>query len=167
MAQWERAGPITQRSVDRNYSLLKPFSLFTTLGWWKVIACLENVFSLQNLSFILPLDHAESQNFDFNILHEISWSHLRQTLFLCQKLMCTDFTTILRPASGVLLQWRNRLARRTYKQYLPKRCGGCEFEPHLEHVFSSKYLSKSPWMIPSPHPVATVYVWQQFPCRIS
>ena len=99
-----------------------------------------------------------------------TWNQLKSLAsdtFLCQKLMCTDFTTILRPASGVLLQWRNRLARRTYKQYLPKRCGGCEFEPHLEHVFSSKYLSKSPWMILSPHPVATVYVWQQFPCRIS
>ena len=45
--------------------------------------------------------------------------------------------TLLTPISGVVLQWRNRLARRTYKQYLPsKRCGGCEFEPHLEHVFS-------------------------------
>ena len=48
-----------------------------------------------------------------------------------------SFTTVLRPTSGVLLQWRNRLARRTYKQYLPKRCGGCEFEPHLEHVIFS------------------------------
>ena len=45
--------------------------------------------------------------------------------------------SLLTPISGVVLQWRNRLARRTYKQYLPsKRCGGCEFEPHLEHVFS-------------------------------
>ena len=25
MAQWKRAGPITQRSVDRNYALLNPF----------------------------------------------------------------------------------------------------------------------------------------------
>ena len=40
-----------------------------------------------------------------------------------------------------LPQWRNRLARRTYKQYLPvfytgrrhEPCGGCEFEPHLGH----------------------------------
>ena len=45
--------------------------------------------------------------------------------------------TVLRTRFGVVLQWRNRLARRTYKQYLPsKRCGGCEFEPHLEHAFS-------------------------------
>ena len=33
-------------------------------------------------------------------------------------------------------QWHNRLARRTYIQYLPRvsrdeACGGCEFEPHL------------------------------------
>ena len=42
--------------------------------------------------------------------------------------------TVLRTRFGVVLQWRNRLARRTYKQYLPsKRCGGCEFEPHREH----------------------------------
>ena len=166
MAQWERAGPITQRSVDRNYSLLKPFSLFSTLGWWKIIVCLENMFSLQNLSFFLPFDCAESQNFDFNILQKISLA-LASDTFCAKNLSCIDFTTILRPASGVLLQWRNRLARRTYKQYLPKRCGGCEFEPHLEHVFSPKYLSKSPWIILSPHPVAAVYVWQQIPCRIS
>ena len=41
----------------------------------------------------------------------------------------------------VELQWHNRLARRTYRQYLPRAghgrelCGGCEFEPHLEQVF--------------------------------
>ena len=43
--------------------------------------------------------------------------------------------TLLTPISGVVLQWRNRLARRTYKQYkvaFCKQCGGCEFEPHLE-----------------------------------
>ena len=28
VAQWERAGPITQRSVDRNYALLRDFGLF-------------------------------------------------------------------------------------------------------------------------------------------
>ena len=33
VAQWKRAGPITQRSVDRNYALLKPnsFLLFCSL----------------------------------------------------------------------------------------------------------------------------------------
>ena len=42
-----------------------------------------------------------------------------------------------------LPQWRNRLARRTYKQYLPvsytgrrhEPCGGCEFDPHLGQAF--------------------------------
>ena len=29
------------------------------------------------------------------------------------------------------LQWRNRLAHGTYRQYIEK-CRGCEFEPHLE-----------------------------------
>ena len=29
MAQWKRAGPITQRSVDRNYALLNFFGLMT------------------------------------------------------------------------------------------------------------------------------------------
>ena len=37
-----------------------------------------------------------------------------------------------------VLQWRNRLAGRTYKQYhaflRDERCGGCEFDPHLEQV---------------------------------
>ena len=28
VAQWKRAGPITQRSVDRNYALLEIFFLF-------------------------------------------------------------------------------------------------------------------------------------------
>ena len=28
MAQWKRAGPITQRSVDRNYALLKIFLVY-------------------------------------------------------------------------------------------------------------------------------------------
>ncbi len=32
-----------------------------------------------------------------------------------------------------LLQWRNRLAHGTYRQYR-ELCRGCEFEPHLEHV---------------------------------
>ena len=29
------------------------------------------------------------------------------------------------------LQWRNRLAHGTYRQYI-ELCRGCEFEPHLE-----------------------------------
>ena len=32
------------------------------------------------------------------------------------------------------LQWRNRLAHGTYRQY-KELCRGCEFEPHLEQVF--------------------------------
>ena len=32
VAQWKRAGPITQRSVDRNYALLKSFFIF--LFWF-------------------------------------------------------------------------------------------------------------------------------------
>ena len=38
------------------------------------------------------------------------------TDWLCMKTH-TRLTTILRPGLGILLQWRNRLARRTYKQY--------------------------------------------------
>ena len=38
------------------------------------------------------------------------------------------------------LQWRNRLAHGTYRQY-KELCRGCEFEPHLEqHVFERGYL---------------------------
>ena len=55
-----------------------------------------------------------------------------------------QITSLLDTAQAVVLLWRNRLARRTYKQYLPKRCGGCEFEPHLEHAFSSYYLFNRP-----------------------
>lgn len=32
------------------------------------------------------------------------------------------------------LQWRNRLARGTYKTVARGRCRGCEFEPHLEQL---------------------------------
>ena len=39
VAQWKRAGPITQRSVDRNYALLKPF------GW--------NSFDIQSVQFLI------------------------------------------------------------------------------------------------------------------
>ena len=53
MAQWERAGPITQRSVDRNYSLLKPFHLFRTLRQPNMFRNIEIVFSLQNLKLIV------------------------------------------------------------------------------------------------------------------
>ena len=36
MAQWKRAGPITQRSVDRNYALLTcfgPFDASSAVKW--------------------------------------------------------------------------------------------------------------------------------------
>ena len=35
VAQWKRAGPITQRSVDRNHALLKFFLLPTTHYVWR------------------------------------------------------------------------------------------------------------------------------------
>ena len=34
VAQWKRAGPITQRSVDRNYALLDTFYFLTT---WQLV----------------------------------------------------------------------------------------------------------------------------------
>ena len=34
MAQWERAGPITQRSMDRNHPLLIFFFFFPVNVWW-------------------------------------------------------------------------------------------------------------------------------------
>ena len=57
------------------------------------------------------------------------------------------------------LQWRNRLAHGTYRQYIEK-CRGCEFEPHLEQYdfikekSGSKYLNR-PWQdsnLQSPDP---------------
>ena len=39
------------------------------------------------------------------------------------------------------LQWRNRLARRTYMTDTGI-CGGCEFEPHLEHKFINHGFTK-------------------------
>ena len=65
---------------------------------------------------------------------------------LCMKTH-TRLTTILRPGLGILLQWRNRLARRTYSQYLlAKTCGGCEFDPHLEHFYSAEPSSNKDFM---------------------
>ena len=37
VAQWKRAGPITQRSVDRNYALLSSFSSFLRENNWYVM----------------------------------------------------------------------------------------------------------------------------------
>ena len=39
----------------------------------------------------------------------------------------------------VQLQWHSRLARRTYKSVLTKKCEGREFEPLLEHGFPMPY----------------------------
>ena len=50
------------------------------------------------------------------------------------------------------LQWRNRLAHGTYRQY-NEICRGCEFEPHLEQdflaklVYVKKYFTKSSFRI--------------------
>ena len=59
--------------------------------------------------------------------------------FLCQLRIVV---LILRQNLGIkpatkpyisLLQWHSRLARRTYKSVLAKKCEGREFEPPLEH----------------------------------
>ena len=52
--------------------------------------------------------------------------------------MCNSFQQIglgeiIEQAS---LQWHSRLARRTYKSVLTKKCEGREFEPPLEQSFS-------------------------------
>ncbi len=51
VAQWERAGPITQRSMDRNHSLLYFFA--QTIGFMDIISCLlslpSNMVRLWNL----------------------------------------------------------------------------------------------------------------------
>ena len=43
-----------------------------------------------------------------------------------------------------MLQWRNRLAHGTYRQYMNEKCQGCEFEPHLEqaYIFSLLLISQ-------------------------
>ena len=41
---------------------------------------------------------------------------------------------------GSQLQWHSRLARRTYKSVLTKKCEGREFEPPLEQVFYIIFL---------------------------
>ena len=43
------------------------------------------------------------------------------------------------------LQWHSRLARRTYKSVLTKKCEGREFEPPLEQGFSWWVPIRSQW----------------------
>jgi hypothetical protein len=50
------------------------------------------------------------------------------------------------------LQWRNRLAHGTYRQY-KELCRGCEFKPHLEqHIlcFGRQKISPRPGIEPGP-----------------
>ena len=46
VAQWKRAGPITQRSVDRNYALLNFFLSFNILNkTFNISLCASVIFS--------------------------------------------------------------------------------------------------------------------------
>ena len=47
------------------------------------------------------------------------------------------------------LQWRNRLAHGTYRQY-KEICRGCEFEPHLEHQHFNFVSKKEKKFSPRP-----------------
>ena len=53
---------------------------------------------------------------------------------------------------GSQLQWHSRLARRTYKSVLTKKCEGREFEPPLEQSFRRQVpiLGEGIWLLTSP-----------------
>ena len=51
MAQWKRAGPITQRSVDRNYALLVDFFNFVHSDW----ICQSGALRCCLLAALVPL----------------------------------------------------------------------------------------------------------------
>ena len=51
MAQWKRAGPITQRSVDRNYALLVDFFHLVNLDW----ICQSGALHCCLLAALVPL----------------------------------------------------------------------------------------------------------------
>ena len=53
MAQWKRAGPITQRSVDRNYLLLIFFKDFTRRGHRNSYLTSQRERIRQNLRYIV------------------------------------------------------------------------------------------------------------------
>ncbi len=77
VAQWKRAGPITQRSVDRNHALLETFYFaFVVCVYYKLsVKCYSSIFYQNNWMrkiFVL-----------FKIWSE-AWSQCYQTLFfLC------------------------------------------------------------------------------------
>ena len=74
MAQWKRAGPITQRSVDRNYALLKTFTLYISSKTVDKITHGET--RTRNLRFRrptpYPLGHAGLTSINFNKIDFIS-----------------------------------------------------------------------------------------------
>ena len=103
--------------------------------------------------------------------HEYIWASFRQLARLAEWSKAQDLSSCNRKIAWVRtphlarwvffnwLQWRNRLAHGTYRQYIEK-CRGCEFEPHLEQYdflkekSGSKFLSR-PWQdsnLQSPDP---------------
>ena len=58
MAQWKRAGPITQRSVDRNHALLSPFIVGTLMNG--NISYTDVVFSLKMPGILVKNPHCIS-----------------------------------------------------------------------------------------------------------
>ena len=53
-----------------------------------------------------------------------------------------------------VLQWRNRLAHGTYRQY-KELCRGCEFEPHLEQTIFVPFIDTIDLKLSN----YKVYVW--------
>ena len=61
VAQWKRAGPITQRSVDRNHALLEIFLTFSQ--WQRNMGPLAECWSV-GVVVITSALHAEGRQFD-------------------------------------------------------------------------------------------------------
>ena len=66
MAQWKRAGPITQRSVDRNYLLLIFFKDFTRRGHRNSYLTSQRERIRQNLRYIV----SEEPQYEVNSFHK-------------------------------------------------------------------------------------------------
>ena len=54
VAQWKRAGPITQRSVDRNYALLRNIFFFIPVFLKKKKKMIKGRFSMKSELHTLP-----------------------------------------------------------------------------------------------------------------
>ena len=73
VAQWKRAGPITQRSVDRNHALLSIFEIVHRYASWSL-----------SVVVITSALHAEGRQFEPGRDHSLLAKHFHVSSEACQ-----------------------------------------------------------------------------------